>query len=793
MLDILLIMNDRLVADLFTDKLKGLGEFNIDISTSYSDSLEILKSRDYFLTLLDFNIPNFDYSKILKFFKSKNIPYVALLNDDKIDLEKEIEPVDILIKNSSSVVVDFYNLLERLRVAKNTKVLIVDDSKTYRAVYRSLLENRFFKIVEARDGIEALKVLKQNLDVKLILTDYLMPNMDGLEFVKKLRESYASDYKKIIVISNVKDTSIPTKFLKAKADDYIKKPFLDEEFYNRIYINLENQLSFERINRQLLEIKYQNRELEKNQLLLNEYKKAVDESSIVSKTNIHGVITYVNDEFCRVSGYERSELIGHMHNIIRDPSNPKSLFKKLWETILDKKIYKAVLKNRTKQGGVYYVDTVIFPILNIDSTIMEFISIRRDVTKLIEQRETIKEQSTDYLTKLPNRVKLVSDLKQNNSDINIAILDIETFKEINDFYGDEIAGELLCKIANKILAICNESGFKLYRISIDEFAILSQKSDSDKFFTTINDMQKRISSIYFVCDEQSIYINFTLGYAFGNTPELLSNANLALQRAKLLKKDFFIYSDEVKELKNYKENLKWVEKIKNAIESDNIVPFFQPIINNKTGKIEKYEALVRLIDKENGDKVISPFFFLDISKKARIYPDITKIMIEKSIEAFKNSTFEFSINLTKDDILNENSMNFLKNRLKESNIANRAVLEIVESEEIETFENIKKFITDFKALGCKIAIDDFGTGYSNFRYLLELQPDYLKIDGSLVKDIATNKELEAIVDTINKFAKHQSIKTVAEFIHSKEVFEKIKFLDVDYSQGFYLGEPSREL
>lgn len=168
---------------------------------------------------------------------------------------------------------------------------------------------------------------------------------------------------------------------------------------------------------------------------------------------------------------------------------------------------------------------------------------------------------------------------------------------------------------------------------------------------------------------------------------------------------------------------------------------------------------------------------------------MTKIMINKSCEYFSNKDLEFLINLMIEDILNEKTVNFLINKLIQTNTAKYVTLEIVESEGIEKFSEVERFIKRLKAIGCKIAIDDFGTGYSNFEYIIKLNVDYLKIDGSLIKNIHVNDNIKLTVETIANFAKVLNIKTVAEFVHCQEVQDIVKSLAIDYSQGFLFHEP----
>ncbi|MCD6173060.1 MAG: EAL domain-containing protein, partial [Sulfurimonas sp.] len=230
-----------------------------------------------------------------------------------------------------------------------------------------------------------------------------------------------------------------------------------------------------------------------------------------------------------------------------------------------------------------------------------------------------------------------------------------------------------------------------------------------------------------------------------------------------------------------------IKMIKDAIDSKNIISYFQPLYNNKTKKIEKYESLIRLVDASN--KVISPFFFLDASKKANYYNQITRIVVYNSFETLKIIDEDISINLSFLDIEDDETREFIYNILQESTQCHRVVIELLEDETAKDFNLIQEFIKQVKLKGVKIAIDDFGAGYSNFERLVDFHPDILKIDGSLIKDIATNHYNRNIVETIQAFAKKENIKTIAEFVHNKEVFDIVNEIGIDYTQGYYISEP----
>ncbi len=240
-----------------------------------------------------------------------------------------------------------------------------------------------------------------------------------------------------------------------------------------------------------------------------------------------------------------------------------------------------------------------------------------------------------------------------------------------------------------------------------------------------------------------------------------------------------------------RNKLKNITMIKDALgPSGNFVSYFQPIFNNTTNEIEKYESLIRLIDKEGN--VISPFHFLGIAKKTGYYANITEIVINNSFKALEHTDKNIAVNLSSSDIENKNiRKQLLKLVTKKENLG-RVTFELLEDEEVKDFDLVKDFILEVKTKGdVKIAIDDFGSGYSNYERLLDFQPDILKIDGSLIKNIVDDSYSRHVVESILVFARKQNIKTIAEFVINEEIHKLIKELGIDYSQGYYLGEPKK--
>lgn len=543
------------------------------------------------------------------------------------------------------------------------------------------------------------------------------------------------------------------------------------------------------INSMIEGIKDSRKKLNSNIAFLKSHQIAMDQSSIVTKADLKGRITYVNDNFCKITGYTKEEVLGKPHSLVRHADTPKEIFEDLWKTIKSKKVWKGTMKNKGKLDD-YWVDTTILPILDENDNIVEYMAVRHDISQVIHQQEKLDNiANTDVLTGLGNRYKLLNDIKKSISPA-LAILNIDNFSQVNDFYGHETGDNIITQIGSELSGITSRSYCDVYHLQGDEYVIFNPDIKKDIFLEKIDSFINELGKIEVKVDAESLSFNFSIGISFESKDNILTTADMALKIAKKDNESLIIYNEKDSLNKEYENNIKWTKKIKEAIENDNIVPVFQPIVNNSNNVWEKYESLVRIKDE---DKLISPYFFLDISKKTKHYTTITKIMIRKSFEMFKDKDCEFSVNLTIEDILNREIKTFILLMLDTYKIGSRVVFEIVESESIENFEKVSKFINDIKAYNCKVAIDDFGTGYSNFEYLLKLKADYIKIDGSMIKDIDTNKDAQLVVSTIIDFAKKMGMKTIAEFVENESILNKVKEMDIDYSQGYYFSAPKQTI
>lgn len=405
-----------------------------------------------------------------------------------------------------------------------------------------------------------------------------------------------------------------------------------------------------------------------------------------------------------------------------------------------------------------------------------------------KDQKIFKQLYFDSLTKLPNRNKLFEDLKIDSNSF-IALLDIKNFKQINDVFGFEIGNAVLQQVTDTTLAQIEWSYYNLYRIGGDRFIIKNNLTmHKDEFVNFIEQIMHSVENETIFTNDISVSIEMYAGICL-DKHDKLEKAEMSLTKAKENNQEYVVYNENDEDRDLHTKNINMINKIKNCVENDKILVYFQAIVG-RNRDIIKYEALVRLQDENT---ILSPYQFLDIAQKTKYYPSITKTVIRKTFEKFKDTKFLFSINLSASDILNETTSKFIKEHLEQCENAHNVVFEILESEEIYNLKEIQEFIAQIKVLGARIAIDDFGTGYSNFSYLITIEPDYLKLDGSLIKNIDTDQKAQKVVKSIITFAKESNITTVAEFVHSEKVFEMCKKLGIDEYQGYLFAEPSPTL
>ena len=643
-------------------------------------------------------------------------------------------------------------IVDTIKYTKKLNLLYVEDNNEARVATLKMLQEFFNEIVVGVDGLDGLEKFKEN-DIDLIITDIHMPKMNGLDMLHKIKEIDSQVI--ALVLSAYNEPEYFIQSIKIGVEGYILKP-----------INLEQFIAIIRKSIQKIQAK-------KDKLLLEQYKEVVDASAIVSIIGIDNKLRYVNDSFCKLSGFTQEELIGHDYHFLMKGATDSSQYRKIWKKIkIKKETWKGIIKNYSKSGQVYYLDSTIKPILDTNEEVIEYIGLRHDITAIM------------------NPLKRLNDLIDSLDIPMLILMKIEDYDNIESCYGLRLTQKIEELVSIELFnKLPQELDIKdIFSLGNGEYAICSERlTQGNKTITKIlQNFQSLVNQSRFDMGEIDYDISIILSLSCGK--DCLENAKYGIKQL-LQTKQNFIFADNILEEEhiNAQKNISILSMIKNAIENKKLVSYFQAIVDNKTKEIVKYESLVRIIDEN--DNAISPFAFLETSKKAKYYTQITSIVLDNTFEALQKTDKDISINLSTLDIEKAIIVEKFFKLFEDVKYASRLTIELLEDEDSKDFEVIKSFIVRAKKLGVKIAIDDFGSGYSNFGRLLEYQPDILKIDGSLIKNIVTDKFSYSIVKTIVTFAKEQNLEVIAEYVESREIYEVLCTLEVNFSQGYYFAKP----
>ncbi len=647
-------------------------------------------------------------------------------------------------------------LQDIIESTKSLTLLYVEDNLDAKASTLGVLNEFFDVIIVANDGFDGLEKYKTH-KIDVVITDINMPIMNGLEMLQAIKKINPDVISLILSAYNESDFFIES--IKLGVEGYLLKPINFEQFLSvlkKIALKMDALRA---------------------KTLLTQYKEIVDISSIFSIIDKNKKIKYVNDAFCEISGYSKEELIGKKYLSTLQYKQEKKTYDEIWNTIsIKKEIYQGILKYASKNGKPFYLETTIKPILSLDGEILEYIALRHDVTAIMNPYR----QLIDFVNSCTNPI--------------IVLMRIENFDNLENLYGERVSQEIQEKLNQWLenFIIEKDSYFNhVYMLRNGEYAladdIIALGDTSKEIVKNIHQCQQEINNARIDIGDLNYDISMIMSISYKDEP--LENAKYGLKKLLQSKKNFMVANNLANEVhKEAQENIEILKMLKQAIKTKNIISYFQPIVNNQTKEIVKYESLVRLVD--TSDKIIAPYFFLNISKKAKYYNQISSIVLDNSFAALSKTDKDISINISALDIQNDeirSKILFLLERNPQE--ATRVTLELLEDEEVRDFSIIQEFITKVKTLGVKIAIDDFGSGYSNFVRLLNFQPDILKIDGSLIKNITTDELSLSVVRAMVTFAKEQNLQVIAEYVENEEIYKILHTLGVEYSQGYYFGKP----
>lgn len=364
----------------------------------------------------------------------------------------------------------------------------------------------------------------------------------------------------------------------------------------------------------------------------------------------------------------------------------------------------------------------------------------------------------------------------------MALADLDFFKRINSLHGRK-NGDILINSVIKTINVLLKKDDIFVEYSGESFLlfILKSKTSEKEFKELMETICLHIERKSFRIPDKRVKLTISIGALLETELEksindVIHKADTALYETKRHGRNCVVFFDMTHSQKLYRN------KLKELIESDKLICHYQPIVNLEDSAIHHYEALLRI---EDGENIIFPDKILPDLEDSHLYSYLSKRVIEFNVKKLrKNSKMKISINLSADDLLNETILSLLA---ENSDLADRLQIELLENKSID-YSKVELSIQKLKIFGYQIAIDDFGAGYANMGHLLNLSIDFLKIDGSLIKEIHRNKPVYTLVKSLSNFCQNNNIKVIAEFVENEEIAEVLKEIGIEYGQGWYFSK-----
>ena len=535
----------------------------------------------------------------------------------------------------------------------------------------------------------------------------------------------------------------------------------------------------------------------------------------VMTTNPDGIVQYMNPAAEELTGWRNSEAQGRplidVFNIINELTR-QAAEDPVKQCLRDGTVVS--LANHTvlikRDGQEISIEDSAAPIHDRDGKIIGIVMVFHDCSNERQLKHQLSHQAShDSLTGLANRRKfelcleeVLTSAKKYDLSHALIYLDLDQFKVVNDTCGHVAGDELLSQISVVLKAGVRETDI-LARLGGDEFGILLEKSTLENAKSVAEKLRQSIRNFRFVWQDKTFEIGASIGLTditaeSEDSASLLSAADVACYAAKEMGRNrIHVYTDGDTDLAKRQGEMQWVSRIKQALDENRLCLYGQaivPVIDNNN-EASHYEILVRMLDEQG--ELIPPGAFLPAAERYNLMPAIDRWVINNAFSGYANlgcsqtkSQCQLSINLSGTSLNDDDFLEYIHTQFKEHNVPPKNIsFEITETAAVANLAKAIHFMNDLKSIGCRFSLDDFGSGISSFAYLKNLPVDYLKIDGSFVKDMVDDPIDRAMVESITKIGHVMGLKTIAEYVETKEILEELQKIGVDYAQGYGIGKP----
>ncbi|MFW2437991.1 MAG: putative bifunctional diguanylate cyclase/phosphodiesterase [Arenicellales bacterium] len=536
---------------------------------------------------------------------------------------------------------------------------------------------------------------------------------------------------------------------------------------------------------------------------LNKLSLAIEQNpGITIILDTEGKIEYVNPAFTRTTGHKLDTVLGKDPDILKSEYTDELTLKRLWDTIKAGGVWRGVVRNQTKDGGLSWERACISPVVCENEKITHYVAVLEDITKEKEQTEAFEYMAMhDALTNLPNRTLFFSRLEQaiitaksEEKSLAVMLMDLDDFKEINDSLGHHVGDRVLREIGVRLCEVIRGVD-TVARMGGDEFLVLLPSADEQQCITFMNRIIQTLKRP-FALENLSVELGVSIGLSLypedgDNADLLLQHADVAMYSAKQSAESYVRYNKTLGE--GILNRLELASDLRAAIEENQFLLQYQPLLNIKTGNADKVEVLLRWQHPERG--LLYPDAFISLAEQTGHMSKTTTWVINNAFQQLSRWKTDgldlgMSINVSVIDLFDLGLPKLIKRNSTYFDVEPyRITLEITESVLMMYTQKSFDVLTTLQNIGVQISIDDFGTGYSSLQHLKELPVAELKIDKSFVMDMINDEGDAIIVRSTIDLAHNLGLSVVAEGIESQDIFDILEILGCDYGQGFHIAKP----
>jgi diguanylate cyclase (GGDEF)-like protein/PAS domain S-box-containing protein len=525
-------------------------------------------------------------------------------------------------------------------------------------------------------------------------------------------------------------------------------------------------------------------------------------SESVMITNNQNKIVFINKAMEQLTGYTQAELLGRNPSVLSSDNQSADFYQQMWQTLSSTGHWKGELWNKRKNGQIYPEELSLNAVKNEQGEVSHYVAIFRDISEWkATERKLRFLADCDPLTGLSNRRCFIEQLERqlatakDDTLISVVFIDLDQFKAINDIYGHEIGDLLLCEVANRLSQEINENDV-LCRYGGDEFTLLLPNTSTAQTQIIVKKIQHCFQHLFKLKD---FIVDVTASIGVAMYPDagtsaklLLRHANHAMHAAKSTGRNGISFHDTESQ-RRYQYKLELKERLKIALEKNQLTVFYQPIVDIKSNQIAKFEALVRWPDSDGG--YISPAEFIPIAEEFGFIHRVGNFVLKQACIDLKSLHLKGFDNISFS--INRSISEFFHDELEQQSIATvikaaglpyeSIAIEITESTAMSANHYAKQALAQLKRKGIKIALDDFCTGYSSLNYLIDYEVDIIKIDRSFVNAIGHDKNSQILTSTVIELASKLGIEVIAEGVENDQQLAFLRQNGCRYIQGFYFS------